>query len=912
MTGPQTTNILIQEAQAAFASLSETYRDVRFPSINGNDDPLTVPAVWTLDGTRPRWNNLAIIIGELDPAANHGLEFWRKVSTAFAPRLTALASDDQYTLLIQDDQHTSAQQTVLPANLRQTLAEKHKALFAPGRLAAIRGGQLTFADLDSVLPKDSIHFRHRVKLDEALEKALMGALQAQREATESTENQDAAVIEVAIAYLAARILADKGFFSSYPSSVNDPASLLQLTVEHKNGFFSHVISNHLRTLKGAALQKLAAHLGSSVTFALIDDRDVGHLYERSIIVLNSHAKSSTQRSLEIKIPNLQQHYTPMAIAERMLRSLPLERLRPEERIIFDPAAGSGTLLLAATKRLATMPDIHLLDAENRRDYLSSHVLGNDIDPNAALITRLRYALVQETLSETFPTPAQFTGENYEKEETWPSSPRPRVIVANPPFEKVEGEQKAVTFVEQALKHLQKGDQFAFVLPQSFLTGTFYKMRNVRQSIGDHCHILETWQLPEGVIGLKARQQTCVISGIVGERKMYSIARAIVSGAQQELIREKGFLGQAWISSVASAQWREATARVPIIRMPSILLSHLFHISTGVSIQTGVKPIAYQPQDIKVKPFWRDGWRKSYSMFADSRRIKPEERYIRYGHPWLRRQPENEDVLDSPKILATRSMNRNSKEPFAAYLDMYGFSPTGDMFCIVPKTSPEFPEVFDTMHWKILTNHERMLWLIGILNSPIAAAIIMSNRNPRHIIKEHLGSFPIPETIDRDIITLVDDIIQREQRNASEDELALLRAHLNEAVNHSYGNPYIPPQLIRTGELPEVQEWQREREEDALSVTGQVLEVNAEQNQIFLYLEGLLDEDTEAWVPLPPELPGWALDGTVFSADLSETVETFAHLRERPWALRNVRHTPTPYLSLSDIQEQLSASLKDAV
>jgi hypothetical protein len=430
MTGPQATKILIEEAQVTFASLSETYRDVRFPSINGNDKPLTVPAVWTLDKTRPRWDNLAVIVGEIEPAANHGLKFWETVSEKFAPRLTVLADGDQFTLLIREDQRDVVQQHVAPAELGQTLVEKREALFAPSKLAALRGGQLSFADLDSLLPKDSIHFRHRAKLDEALEDALIGALREQRKATGGDGSQDAAVIEAAIAYLAARILADKGFFSQYPASVNDPASLLQLTVEHRNGFFSHVISKHLQTLKDAALQQLAARLGDSVTFALIDDRDVGHLYERSVIVLNNQARARKPGSLGIEIPNLQQHYTPMAVAERMLAALPLERLHPEERVVFDPAAGSGTLLLAATKRLATMPDIQLLDMERRRAYLANHILGNDIDPNAKLIMRVRYALAQETLSDTFPAPDWFTEENYESNEAWPSSPRPRVIVAN--------------------------------------------------------------------------------------------------------------------------------------------------------------------------------------------------------------------------------------------------------------------------------------------------------------------------------------------------------------------------------------------------------------------------------------------------------------------------------------------------
>jgi hypothetical protein len=470
MAGTQATNILIEEVQLTFASLSKTYRDIRFPSINGNYEPLTVPGVWTLDGTRPRWDNLAVIAGAIEPTANRDLAFWHKISAEFAPRLIVLSDGDQYTLVIRQDQRDVVSQQVAPAELRQTLVEKREALFAPSKLAALRGGQMTFADLDAVPTKDSIHFRHRAELDKALEDALIGALHEQRRAIKDTGKQDAAVIEVAIAYLAARILADKGFFSQYPASVNDPASLLQLTVEHSNGFFKHVTSSHLHTLRVETLQQLAAHLGASVTFALIDDRDVGHLYERSVIVLQSETKNGKLKELGVSIPNLQQHYTPMAIAERMLAALPLERLHPEERFIFDPAAGSGTLLLAATKRLATMPDIHLPGVESRRKYLASHVLGNDIDPNARLLTRVRYALVQETLSDTFPAPDWFTEEHYEGDEAWPASPRPRVIVANPPFTKVNRKQSAVIFLNQAIKHLREGDQFAFVLPRSFLTG----------------------------------------------------------------------------------------------------------------------------------------------------------------------------------------------------------------------------------------------------------------------------------------------------------------------------------------------------------------------------------------------------------------------------------------------------------
>ena len=136
------------------------------------------------------------------------------------------------------------------------------------------------------------------------------------------------------------------------------------------------------------LQSLATYLGNSVTFALIDHRDVGLLYERAIKKLPNNLDGKDWS-------DLQRHYTPVAIAEKMLELLPLERIRPEERVIFDPAAGSGSLLLAATSRLAQMSDIPE-EIEARRQYLANHVAGNDLDEYADLVTKLRYLLAQES------------------------------------------------------------------------------------------------------------------------------------------------------------------------------------------------------------------------------------------------------------------------------------------------------------------------------------------------------------------------------------------------------------------------------------------------------------------------------------------------------------------------------------
>lgn len=206
---------------------------------------------------------------------------------------------------------------------------------------------------------------------------MSGALEAQREHNTSAVGQQTdfannlnSVVNVAIAYLAARILDDKGFFGRRTKE-NAPRLLLERTIGQTNGFFRQTYYDDIDLVAPSALQQLALYLGNSACFTLVDHSDVGRLYEHAVQVFQ-----------DPKIGNAEmgQHYTPIAIAERMLQHLPLEQLRPEQRYIFDPAAGSGSLLLAATQRLALMPDVAML--ENSASYFANHVMGNDLDNRA--------------------------------------------------------------------------------------------------------------------------------------------------------------------------------------------------------------------------------------------------------------------------------------------------------------------------------------------------------------------------------------------------------------------------------------------------------------------------------------------------------------------------------------------------
>lgn len=892
----------------------EPHRNVRIPVADKDREPVAVNAIWTDYGLRPSATNLAFMVQAV-PQQN--MEQWKRWLRDWPIRAGLLVSDEMYLLQYYEPSGKLEAQEIKPESLAVELTASRSRLFTPRALAEFRTGQLSWADWVSISENSfSFILRQRAELDKAFEEAIQGALEEigvpnQQKYPQSLISSRTKIaghaIRVAIAYLAARILEDKGFFGSDLIPTNDPRTLLDRTVSRANGFFKKALEESIPHLTDRVLQHLAANLGSRVSFALVDHKDVGLLYERAIKKLPPDIEGEAWS-------DLQRHYTPVAIAERMLELLPLERLRPEERVIFDPAAGSGSLLLAATSRLAGMSDIPE-DINQRNLYLGSHVAGNDLDQYADLVTQLRYTLARESLGEavTFPFPSHFSHEDYENLNKANMGIKPRVIVANPPFAEDGKTQRAARFIEKALSWLEKDSQFAFILPQSFLTGSSHGIPNARRLIAENCQIFEVWQCPEKTIGIDAEQAVCIVLGQVGKPKIIipSAARAVFARAKDTVsnIRNNGFLGNQWISRPKLDSWDFFTAPPVSIQIPTIPLGDLFFVFNGVNPGKNYKPVSQCPPNTECKLNWRMKWRDTNRLWADPDRVSEEERWIRYGKEFLHRAVlNNSHLFDFPKILVGRKVNRGSLYPLAAQLDTTGFCPDNNIFCVLPakeagKSTKAFGNKEFLAEWNTLSYEEQRLWLLGILASKIANALSLIGRKTHEITSDELCKLLLPQKIDGRIIEITRQIVERDQQRLDIPEPDDLRRQLDEIVEESYGNPQWT-EIQRTGEPPELELWKSERTKPTLSVIGQILEISKDNTQIRLYLSGLLDDNREEWLPILPEMPGWALDGTVFEAELSEDVETFEELAERPWAIRRFRHTPYPYLTNAELKQKL--------
>ncbi|MFO5439944.1 MAG: hypothetical protein ACLBM4_15090, partial [Dolichospermum sp.] len=397
--------------------------------------------------------------------------------------------------------------------------------------------------------------------------------------------------------------------------------------------------------------------------------------------------------------------------------------------------------------------------------------------------------------------------------------QPRVIIANPPFAEDGNTQRAARFIEKALSWLEHGSQFAFILPQSFLTNTTHGIPNARRLLTENCQIFEVWQLPAGNIGIDAKQDVCIILGSVGKPKIkISLAgKAIFSQVSIPECRDGGFLGTTWISQLNSdsENWESVTAPSIYIDVPTIPLGNLFFVFTGVTHTKKYKPLNQCPQNTKCKQNWRMKWRDTDRLWADSEKVSEDERWIRYGKKYLSSaRLKYEPLLDSPKVLVGGKVNRGSVYPLAAQLDTIGLCPDNNIFCVLPAQqagkSPQLPDNQKfVQEWNQLTYEDQRLWLLGILSSKIANSLSLIGRKTHQITSDELCKLLLPQKIDPRIIEITRQIIERDQERLEIPEPDELRIQLNEIVEESYGNPHWI-EIKRTGEPPELELWKSEQ------------------------------------------------------------------------------------------------------
>ena len=343
--------------------------------------------------------------------------------------------------------------------------------------AAKRGSrQLTLFPIDVRL-LDAARSRSVETLTERVESVFHDVLEAERW-------PPATAARVVIGSLASVIIRDK----YQDLEAEEPAAIVQGAVRRHPDYFAFLVEHHRAARR--VVNKAVADLADGLDYSAVDARSINLVYE--------HLAVTPELRKELGI-----FYTPTEFANQVLDTLPIESIAPEDRLVLDPACGSGNLLLAAQERIEAIAP-GAWSTPQTHEWLKAHLFGWDIDPVSVEIARLSLLLSALPLGNNWRVERQ--------DVLGPTLPdiRPTVLVSNPPWHNPRGARKetAGAFVDRSVRLLADGGLLACVLPATWLTSSTAKAS--RTLLSEHCEVFEVWRLPRDVFAPEARVACAVV------------------------------------------------------------------------------------------------------------------------------------------------------------------------------------------------------------------------------------------------------------------------------------------------------------------------------------------------------------------------------------------------------------------
>lgn len=777
---------------------------------------------------------------------------------------------------------------------------EHAGAFRPDILAAakIKGHQLSFFDLDRTLLQFAYESTQHI-LVERFENAVSAARHSLRIAGKQVSSD---LTKAVLQILAAAVLEDKHLLGDNRSSTVE--DLIRRSARRYGQYFD---VHSLSRIGYDVAQVTFDALRHNVTFRSFTNEMLGHFYE------NAFVDQQLRRELGI-------YYTPQSIAKRILTRLPIEDIPPYDRVIFDGSSGSGNLLLAGYERLSDLLP-HGWDRDKKHEYLVQRLHGVDVDQFAAQVAGLSLFFIDLPAGDAWDVRAA--------DFLTPGSTKlpkpPTILVGNPPFKELrssEGRrlQRASLFLSKYLDLLGSDGLLGMVLPETFLENS--SCRDVRRRLLQECEILELWHLPEGIFPMSN-----VATVIVLAKKLPAMPNSLRGPVRVERVaasshEKKQFLDGArprFSYVVPSTQeWAEdPDSRVLSSPLESSVWGAI-HVPRRLRevalIRNGI--IRGESQQATHFDNYRRGaeWRPWIAGASDLEpyALKPSEtRYVRYPGNLHRPRLDLEAVFALPKSKVLINSARAPGNPWRLYaaIDDLGYFPSQNLHCVIPKD-------------RSVTLEE----LVAVFNSSIASAWVDSRNRKRWIGERTLRDMPFPiftDPIRESVIARVSEIMVLKQRvfggsssqRSDFEAIRHLALSIDELVYDAFevgeeGRKMLN-RLFAGYRRPGI-EWSnysRPMEEVAVtsnarqwSVTGQVIQIDAENNALTLWVRGFHDSQPFR-MPIPETMPGWALrpDAT-FKAEIPWQVR----YAEQPLAndLSNFRPLEFSYSDPEELVELL--------
>jgi len=575
------------------------------------------------------------------------------------------------------------------------LGERFRDLLGPEALLAAKttGRQLTLFPIDvAVLARAREHVAQRLsdRMAQAMTQLLTG---------DQTTRGYRLATRTVMGALAALMIRDKDHLEVHGAELFDAA---------KAKFPSYFAWWDHETRHALDVESALQEIGEGVDFENLDPFVVGRLYEEVLVRPENRAKAGI-------------YYTPLALAKRLLATIPLELLPPERRHVFDPTCGSGSLLLAAYERLDELLP-QRWNGDERHRYLVSHLAGADRDDFAVELARLSLLL------RALPV-----GDSWELSQ-WdalldelPTTQRPSVVVGNPPWGSTRSlkgrrHERATEFLDRMLDIVEPGGYVGAILPASWLNSDV--AAESRERTRERADIVEVWWLPTDTFPSSKPPPCVVVLQAKAPTKRPWLFKRVATRAGLATFELTGVAEEAWLSVASSG-------RQPFLAGP---FDHRIKQLDDLPRLDSVAQVRRGPVPKKIGDVGRHGG--EYLYLREARELpaygvvsKEKLGQADYPGDFNRAGRSEGPSFRFPKVLVSAVSTPGAPWRMKASLDRVGVIPRESLYIVRPLRADVEDDLFA---------------LLAILGSTVANAWIGAHEAKRSITKTSLAAMPIPQ------------------------------------------------------------------------------------------------------------------------------------------------------------------------
>jgi hypothetical protein len=588
--------------------------------------------------------------------------------------------------------------------------------------------QLDFADMGLV---PLIERQVNEKLDRLIREVLAGS--RERDRSLSDRRAFPRLVRLVFWLLAAKVLADK----AHPSLQESPSTAqeaLELARRHYGPVGAGVTEKEpqSRLIPLPVMEWVWESIHSSLHFQNLSVDTLAFVYENTLV------------SPEVR-QRLGIHGTPRAIAELVVRLLPLEDLPKGRDIILEPCAGFGPFLLAALRRLRSTALLGL-DPEERHQLLIERLRGVELDPFALEVGRLCLTLADYPSCD---------GWQLRNEDVFDPGVLERAcssvgaVMANPPFEAfdpVERKRYAAVRAEKPAEllrrilticsPLQLGMVLPRVLPESDRSG----YREIRETLRRDFREIDRVDLPDNLFEHSGAESVLLIARSRNRGDYMTLRSARVRATQVPEV-----LAGRWNPEWAAAKTKSTEdgsagpLRIDYLAEVWESLEHYKTLGEVAEIHRGIEynRSFREAEDELVSGTPRPG------MALGVRSARDLQPYQILRRNFLATAPEKIRASGSyawsePKVIMNAARRRRGPWCLTAAPDLEGRWCYQRLFGVWP---------LDPEAWQIQL-------LAAALNGPIAAAFTAERAGKRDIQKATLAAIPLPDPSRLDISTII--------------------------------------------------------------------------------------------------------------------------------------------------------------